>query len=131
MCKFSRAISQFIIKSKINVFNFTIYDLKSNECKYFVWDEFNGHRGVNELGSCIFWFLNERATQVIKTSFFIPKIVDQNVSKEAQHSFSILTLYEDDNFTVINNIIRKKQRKNNTGQHLRVFEVADYNEGVD
>lgn len=51
-----RNISVFYYTSKLNVFNFTIYDLKGNECECFVWDESNGHWGINELGSCILFF---------------------------------------------------------------------------
>lgn len=54
-------VSVFYYKSKLNVFNFTIYDLKSNECECFVWDESNGHRGVNELGTCIKQYLERKA----------------------------------------------------------------------
>lgn len=38
-----------------------LFDLKTNECECFVWDESNGHRGINELGSCVLKFLNKRA----------------------------------------------------------------------
>lgn len=54
-------VSVFYYKSKLNVYNFTIYDLKSNECECFIWDESNGHRGINELGSCVLQFLKKRA----------------------------------------------------------------------
>ncbi|EZA58416.1 hypothetical protein X777_01373 [Ooceraea biroi] len=52
-------VSVFYYKSKLNVFNFTIYDLKTNTCDCFVWDEANGHRGVNELGTCILQYLRK------------------------------------------------------------------------
>lgn len=41
----------FYYKSKLNVFTFTMCDLKSNACDCFVWNEVNGNRGVNELGT--------------------------------------------------------------------------------
>lgn len=54
-------VSLFYYKSKLNVFNFTMYDLKSNACDCFVWDEGNGHRGVNELGTCVLHYLKKIA----------------------------------------------------------------------
>lgn len=52
-------VSLFYYKSKLNVLNFTIYDLKSNNCECYVWDESNGHRGVNELGSCVLDYIRK------------------------------------------------------------------------
>ena len=63
-------VSVFYYKSELNVFNFTIYDLKSNECQCFIWDESNGHRGINKLGSCFLWFLNKRAASGDKDFIF-------------------------------------------------------------
>lgn len=36
--------------------NFTIYNLY-NSCTCYVWDESNGNRGVNELGTCVLKFI--------------------------------------------------------------------------
>lgn len=55
-------VSVFYYKSKLNVLNFTIYDLHDNSCECYVWDEANGNRGVNELGSCILKYLEKKAT---------------------------------------------------------------------
>lgn len=52
-------VSLFYYKCKLNVLNFTIYDLKSNNCECYVWDESNGHRGVNELGSCVLDYIHK------------------------------------------------------------------------
>jgi hypothetical protein len=51
--------SAFYYSSKLNVLNFTITDLlkKSTEC--YVWDESNGHRGANELGSCVLKYIDK------------------------------------------------------------------------
>jgi len=43
-------VSVFYYKSKLNLLNFTIYNLY-NSCTCYVWDESNGNRGVNELGT--------------------------------------------------------------------------------
>lgn len=52
-------VSLFYYKSKLNVLNFTIYDLKSNNCECYVWDDSSGHRGVNELGSCVLDYIHK------------------------------------------------------------------------
>lgn len=52
-------VSVFYYKSKLNALNFTVYDLQSNKCDCFVWDESQGHRGVNELGTCVLKYLRE------------------------------------------------------------------------
>ncbi|KAJ4428351.1 hypothetical protein ANN_24370 [Periplaneta americana] len=54
--------SVFYYTSKLNVLNFTSYDLKTGFCECFVWDESNGHRGVNELGTCVYMYLEKKAT---------------------------------------------------------------------
>lgn len=55
-------VSVFYYKSKLNVLNFTIYDLKTNECECYVWDESNANRGVNELGTCVLKYLEKKAS---------------------------------------------------------------------
>ncbi|KAJ8877723.1 hypothetical protein PR048_022178 [Dryococelus australis] len=49
-------VSHFYYKSKLNVFNFTVYDFKTNTCECYCR---NGHRGVNELGSCVLQYLKK------------------------------------------------------------------------
>lgn len=56
-------VSVFYYKSKLNVFNFTIYNICSRDANCFVWHEGIGHRGVNELGTCVYRFLKEKANQ--------------------------------------------------------------------
>ena len=46
-------VSVFYYKSKLNVLNFTIYNAKTNACNCYIWDETNGNRGVNEIGTCV------------------------------------------------------------------------------
>lgn len=53
-------VSAFYYRSKLNVFNFTIFNLKSKACFCYVWDEPNGHSGVNELGTCVPNFIRHR-----------------------------------------------------------------------
>ena len=46
-------LSTLYYKSKLNVLNLTVYDIKKNICECFVWNETEGNRGVNEIGTCI------------------------------------------------------------------------------
>lgn len=50
-------VSLFYYKCKLNVLNFTIHDISNKISDCYVWDESNGNRGVNELGSCVFDYL--------------------------------------------------------------------------
>ncbi|KAL4143954.1 hypothetical protein QTP88_006202 [Uroleucon formosanum] len=45
--------SQIYYKRKLNVYNFTIMDASKNDGYCFVWDENNGKRGSNEIGSLL------------------------------------------------------------------------------
>lgn len=54
-------VSTFYYRSKLNVLNFTIYDMQKNIADCYVWDESNGHRGVNELGTCIWKYLEMKS----------------------------------------------------------------------
>lgn len=49
--------SVFYYKSKLNVFNFTIYDMKEHTSDCYVWDESHGKRGGNEINTCVLQFL--------------------------------------------------------------------------
>lgn len=49
--------SSFYYISKLNVFNFTVYDIKTNAVVCYVWNEAQGNRGANEIGSCILNYL--------------------------------------------------------------------------
>lgn len=60
-------ISVFYYLSKLNVFNFTVYECKkkpkSDNCICYVWDETRGKRGANEIGSCLLKYLEERSSK--------------------------------------------------------------------
>lgn len=50
-------VSSFYYVSKLNVFNFTMYELKSKAVKCFIWDESEANRGVCEIGTCVLKYL--------------------------------------------------------------------------
>lgn len=37
--------------------NLTIYNIQSNCVESYVWDESNAHRGINEIGTCVYKYL--------------------------------------------------------------------------
>ncbi|XP_045453588.1 uncharacterized protein LOC123662839 [Melitaea cinxia] len=53
--------SAFFYKSKLNCYNFTVTDFKEKKTSCFFWHEGLGNRGVNEIGSCVYIFLEELA----------------------------------------------------------------------
>nr|CAH7762584.1 unnamed protein product [Callosobruchus chinensis] len=55
--------NSFYYVSKLNVFNFTLYDLKRHNGTCFLWHEGEAHRGANETGSCIFRYLEQIISQ--------------------------------------------------------------------
>ena len=63
------------------MFNFTIYDLKTNSCECYTWDETNGHRGVNELGTCVLMYLKKRATDSEDIIFYSDNCTGQQKNK--------------------------------------------------
>lgn len=80
--------SAFYYSSKLNVFNFTIYDLikKTTEC--YVWDESNGQRGVNELGSCVLHYLNKKIGTYKDVIFF-----SDNCSGQQKNQFMVAAYF--------------------------------------
>lgn len=53
----------FYYVSKLNVLNLTFYNLKTNVCNCYVWDEANGNRGPNEIGSCLLDYMTKIADE--------------------------------------------------------------------
>nr|CAI5831490.1 unnamed protein product [Callosobruchus analis] len=53
--------------SKLNVFNFTMFHLQTKDVTCYLWHE-GGHRGANEIGSCVWEYLVNRSEK--KDVFF-------------------------------------------------------------
>lgn len=49
--------NQIYYKRKLNVYNFTIMNASKNDGFYFLWDETNGKKGSNEIGSCLLKYI--------------------------------------------------------------------------
>nr|CAH7725074.1 unnamed protein product [Callosobruchus chinensis] len=49
--------SNFYYISKLNVYNFTIFNLKTKDVECYVWHEGHAHRGADEIGTCVLKYL--------------------------------------------------------------------------
>jgi hypothetical protein len=52
-------VNAFYYVSKIATYNFTLYELQSKQGFCFVWNESDGMRGANEIGSCLWRYLTQ------------------------------------------------------------------------
>lgn len=64
-------VSVFYYKSKLSVFNFTVFDLISKQGYSFIWHEQIAKRGANEVASCLYIFLKKMAAQGKKTKYIL------------------------------------------------------------
>lgn len=75
--------SLFYYVSKLNVFNFTIFELRSKKVDCYIWDEATGNRGVNDLGTCVFKYIQNLASNGddIEIIFYSDNCVGQQKNK--------------------------------------------------
>lgn len=52
-------VSTFYYKSKLNVYNFTIFDIHNKQGYSYIWNETIAKRGADEISTCVFDFLNQ------------------------------------------------------------------------
>jgi hypothetical protein len=62
-------VSTFYYKSKLAMYNFTVYDMGCHEGYGYVWNEEIAKRGSNEIGSCILHFLKTQKEKGIQKVF--------------------------------------------------------------
>lgn len=75
-------ISSMYYYSKLNVWNFTIFDVGLTEGHSFVWNETVGNRGSNEIASYLKIFIEEKVkTGVKKFIFYTDNCAGQNRNK--------------------------------------------------
>ncbi|CAG4912168.1 unnamed protein product [Colias eurytheme] len=55
-------VSTFFYKSKIGRLYFTISELARDNTECFFWDEAQGNRGTNEIGSCVLKYLQKKSS---------------------------------------------------------------------
>lgn len=73
-------VSIFYYKSKLNVINFTIYDITEKEGFSYLWHEAEAKRGANEIATCVYFHLtkNCKGKDVI---FYADNCCGQNKNK--------------------------------------------------
>lgn len=108
-------VSTFYYVSKINTFNFTIYDLKTNAVQCFVWHEGQGNRGINEIGSCVYKYL-ESLQEKVKNNNKLDVIFfsDNCCGQQKNHFMIALYLYAISNLKFLNSITHKFLIKGHT-----------------
>ncbi|KAJ8966377.1 hypothetical protein NQ314_003553 [Rhamnusium bicolor] len=98
-CPTGDATSLYYV-SKLNVFNFTVYQLQNNEVGCYVWHEGQGQRGANEIASRVWHYLvnlNAKAhneEKIIDVIFYSDNCTGQNKNKFifALYTFAVSTL---------------------------------------
>lgn len=75
-------VSTFYYKSKLNVYNFTVFDIKSKQAYFHIQHETVAKRGADYVlvTTCVFWFLTDNCTGK-KFIFYSDNCVAQNKNK--------------------------------------------------
>lgn len=76
--------SAFYYSSKLNVLNFTITSLLEKTTECYVWEESNGHRGANELGSCVLKYIEKNIGTYKDITFY-----SDNCSGQQKNQFML------------------------------------------
>lgn len=72
-------ISVLYYKRKLSIYNFTVYDLATGEAHCYVWDETTANRGGNEVASCLWQFIADKAAEgFTEFSFYSDNCSGQN-----------------------------------------------------
>lgn len=53
-------VSLFYYKSKLNKYNFTIYELKNGKTECYLWHKGEGNRGAEEIATCVLNFIEKK-----------------------------------------------------------------------
>lgn len=87
-------VSSFYYKSKINAFNFTITELNKDFSECFVWNEVEGLRGVNEIGSCVLKYLKSKSEAIDNDNLEIVFYSDNCCGRQKnQFMFSMYSMH--------------------------------------
>ncbi|CAG9760237.1 unnamed protein product [Ceutorhynchus assimilis] len=101
-------VSSFYYTSKLNVFNFSIYEMKTNTGRCFVWDDSEANRGVCEIGTCVFKYLQNLETYATEDKkldviFYSDNCCGQQINRFMFGMYS----YAVQNLSFINSITHK------------------------
>lgn len=76
--------SSFYYKSKLNNFNLTFYKFRTKEVECFFWNEVEAKRGAEEIGTCVWKYLqaiNKQATDPTDVVFYSDNCAGQNKNR--------------------------------------------------
>lgn len=109
-------VSNFYYLSKLNVYNFTIYDLKSHDAACFVWHEGEGKRGVNEIGTCVLRYIEnlQDTAKQLESKLDLIFFSDNCCGQHKNHFMVALYVYAVTHFEHINSITHKFLVKGHT-----------------
>lgn len=65
-------------KRKLSVYNLTFFNLDTKLCQAFIWDETEGHRGANEIASCVLHYLSALPASVSEVILYSDSCMGQN-----------------------------------------------------
>ncbi|CAH2092802.1 unnamed protein product [Euphydryas editha] len=82
-------VSNFYYLSKLNVLNFTIYNLKSKEVECYAWHEGDGNRGVNEIATCVWKYLDKLSNNAVEPFHVV--FYSDNCCGQQKNKFMIYT----------------------------------------
>lgn len=82
--------SSFYFVSKLAVYNLTFYNLRNKRVKCFMWDETEGSRGVTEVGTCVYNYLESIAAETEKEVDVI--LCSDNCSGQ-QKNYALMSMY--------------------------------------
>lgn len=106
-------VSGFYHKSRLNCLNFTVSELKTGHTECFFWNEVEGQKGANEIGSCVFKYIEEKAgntSEQIEIIFYSDNCCGQ---QKNQYIFSMY-IYAVKRFPNIKSITHKFLIKGHT-----------------
>ncbi|CAG9760236.1 unnamed protein product [Ceutorhynchus assimilis] len=101
-------VSSFYYNSKLNVFNFSIYEMKTNTGRCFVWDDSEANRGVCEIGTCVFKYLQNLETYATEDKKLDVIFYSDNCCGQQKNRFMFgMYSYAVQNLSFINSITHK------------------------
>lgn len=93
------SVSQFYYSRKLCVYNLTFYEGNGNNAYCYVWNEINGKRGSNEIGSSILRYIQTLKEEVTHLSMFSDTCSGQN--RNQQVAAALLYAVQNTHLTVI------------------------------
>lgn len=112
--------SLFYYVSKLNVFNFTIYELHSKDVECYVWDEATANRGVNDLGTCVFKYLQNLAqnNSTVDVIFYTDNCVGQQKIKMMLSMYMFAVQHYPNIKTITHKYLIKGHTQNEVTLHI-------------